>query len=134
MKRILRFVLAILTVLGLLTGCAGIPTETEPETHPMTTPDVTEPATRYEMGDQIWVVTHNEYGSDVRTAIVVAEDGEYMITTIPGMGTGEDLEALVQALADSSNNGTECLNFYRIENCYGSPEEAFEAAGIEPLE
>ena len=150
MKKFIALILVITLITALLCGCSDVPafenpipntpvkttevTEvTEPETQP-TIPDITEPTASFMMGEQIWIVTYGEGGSEIRTGVVVAADGQYVITTIPVMGTSENLEALAEALKDSSSDAMEYVEFYPIECCYKTSAEAWAVTGKEPLE
>lgn len=123
--KLITSLIAIVTAVMLFTGCSNSYTDVE-DTNMGT-------SMSYKMGEQIWVVYCDEGGHHIRTAIVVAEEGDYVITANPEMYSGGDSDAMLTALVDSSVDGVECLNLFLIEDCYKTPEEAYEAAGMEPL-
>lgn len=156
MKKIISVLLAVIMIVGLLCGCENVPafenpvpntpvetTETaepetteataEPETQP-STPSITEPATRFEMGEQVWIVYHGEGGIDIKTGIVVAEEGQCVIVTTIDIGTSGDLGALAEALKNSSSDAMKYVEFYPVDTCYKDPAEAWAACGREPME
>ena len=154
MKKIISVLLAVIMIVSLLCGCENVPafenpipntpvetTETvEPETTEATTetqpstPSVTEPDTRFEMGEQVWIVYHGEGGIGIKTGIVVAEEGQCVIVTTIDIGTSGDLGALAEALKNSSSDAMEYVEFFPVVDCYKNPAEAWAACGREPME
>ena len=123
--KLITGLIAIVTAVMLFTGCSNSYT---------TVGDVnTETSIGYKMGEQIWVVYCDASGHHIRAAIVVAEEGEYVIAANPEMYNGGDSNAMLTALVNSSVDGVECLNLFPSKDCYKTPEEAYEAAGMEPL-
>lgn len=137
MKKIISILLAVIMTVGMLCGCENVPAIENPVPNtPVETvePEATEPATRFEMGEQVWIVYHGEGGIGIKTGIVVAEEGQCVIVTTIDIGTSGKLGTLAEALKNSSSDAMEYVEFFPVVDCYKNPSEAWTACGREPME
>ena len=136
MKKIVAIILAGLLISPVLAGCTmpeeslrelpGVstaPTETvtaAPETVPMAeaTEAPTEAPAPFEVGQQVFAVYEHTGGTGIRMGFVVAFSGDDVILTTAIPGSGEAGELLS----------------FPIANCYADSDDAWSAAGMEPLE
>lgn len=152
MKKFMTIILAVVMIIGMCCGCGAdiyysddttigeilgatsmsepAPAEPTPTTSIPTvgshkTPNIDYPV-GYEVGEQVWVVIHSNDQSPaaVRTGIVIAEVGPYVVTAPTDYGSGEDLKDLFENLLIQSECVDQCLDIYPSGDCYRSQTEA----------
>ena len=99
-----------------VTEATTVVTETAPTAEPTEAP--TEPAPRFEAGQQVFAVYQHEGGTGIRRYFVVSIEGDSVTVTTAIPGSGEAGELLSVPIA----------------NCYADSDDAWAAAGMEPLE
>lgn len=94
----------------------------EPETPTESQPTETEPAEPepqpFTTGQQVFCVYRHEGGTGLRRFFVVSVEGDFVTVTTAIPGSGEAGELLS----------------FPIDNCYADSDDAWAAAGREPLE
>ena len=110
--------------LGELMGVTTKPTEAvtiAPETVPTEAPTetpATEPTAPFEAGQQVFCVYRHEGGMGLQRFFFVAMEGDTVIVTTAIPGSGEAGELLS----------------FPAANCYDNSADAWDAAGMEPME
>lgn len=99
-----------------VTEATTVVTETAPTAEPTEAP--TEAPAPFEVGQQVFAVYQHEGGTGIRMGFVVAVSGDDVILTTAVPGSGEEGELLSVPIA----------------NCYADSDDAWSAAGMEPLE